>query len=140
MLRRIANRAMSKKLSKVVECELLTVGNVKTIKRKTPVINLTIKGIPAFETSIGISHNTQKPIELYSWVFNLFAKQGNRILDTHLGSGSSRIAAYDAGLDFVGCEIDEYYFNKQEERFKKHTEQYSLFIDGGAECEQVDLW
>lgn len=85
-------------------------------------------------------HPTQKPVELYAWIYRLFTKPGMKILDTHLGSGSSRIAAYDAGLDFVGTEIDEYYFNKQEERFKKHTEQYSLFIDGGAECEQVDLW
>lgn len=48
-------------------------------------------------------------------------------VDTHLGSGSSRIAAYDAGLDFVGCEIDKDYFAKQEERFAAHTAQLSLF-------------
>ena len=140
LLRRIANRAMSKKLSKAVECELLTVGNVKTIKRKTPVINLTIKGIPAFETSIGISHNTQKPIELYSWVFNLFAKPGDKILDTHLGSGSSRIAAYDAGLDFVGCEIDPVYFKAEEERFEKHIQQHSIFDADYSTAEQTGLW
>lgn len=52
-----------------------------------------------------------------------------KILDTHLGSGSSRIAAYDAGLDFVGFEIDREYFEKQEERFAAHTAQMSFFID-----------
>ena len=56
------------------------------------------------------------------------AKPGDKILDTHLGSGSSRIAAYDAGLDFVGCEIDKDYFAAQEERFAAHTAQLSLFV------------
>lgn len=72
-------------------------------------------------------HPTQKPVALYTWIFNRYAKQGDKILDTHLGSGSSRIAAYDAHLDFVGFEIDPDYFSKQEERFKAHTAQLSLF-------------
>ena len=54
-----------------------------------------------------------------------------KILDTHLGSGSSRIAAYDAGLDFVGCEIDQVYFEKQEERFAAHAAQGNLFLQEG---------
>lgn len=73
-------------------------------------------------------HPTQKPVALYSWIFNHYAKPGDRILDTHLGSGSSRIAAYDAGLDFVGYEIDQYYFAAQEERFEAHAAQMSLFV------------
>ncbi len=72
-------------------------------------------------------HPTQKPVALYAWIFNRYAKPGMKILDTHLGSGSSRIAAYDAGLDFVGYEIDETYFRLQEERFARHTAQMSLF-------------
>lgn len=72
-------------------------------------------------------HPTQKPVALYSWIFSRYAKPGDKILDTHLGSGSSRIAAYDAGLDFVGYEIDTEYFEKQEERFERHTAQMSLF-------------
>lgn len=72
-------------------------------------------------------HPTSKPIDLYRWVYNLFSKPGDIILDTHLGSGSSRIAAYDAGLNFIGLEIDPYYFQKEEERFARHTENYSLF-------------
>lgn len=75
-------------------------------------------------------HPTQKPVALYAWIFSRYAKTGDKILDTHLGSGSSRIAAYDAGLDFVGCEIDKDYFNAQEERFEKHTAQISLFVGG----------
>ena len=73
-------------------------------------------------------HPTQKPVALYSWIYQNYAKPGYKILDTHLGSGSSRIAAYDAGLDFVGYEIDKEYFDKQEERFAAHTAQISLFV------------
>lgn len=73
-------------------------------------------------------HPTQKPVALYAWIFNRYAKPGNKILDTHLGSGSSRIAAYDAGLDFTGFEINKEYFGKQEKRFSEHTAQCSLFV------------
>ena len=73
-------------------------------------------------------HPTQKPVALYAWIYSRYAKIGDKILDTHLGSGSSRIAAYDAGLDFVGCEIDPDYFKAQEERFKEHTAQENLFL------------
>ena len=72
-------------------------------------------------------HPTQKPIDLYKWVFKNYAKQGDKILDTHLGSGSSRIAAYDMGFDFVGCEIDKTYLELEEERFRKHTAQTRMF-------------
>jgi site-specific DNA-methyltransferase (adenine-specific) len=64
-------------------------------------------------------HPTQKPVALYEWLLTHYAKQGDKILDTHLGSGSSRIAAYNLGFDFVGCEIDKEYFESQEERFRK---------------------
>lgn len=74
-------------------------------------------------------HPTQKPIALYEWLLNNYAKQGDKILDTHLGSGSSRIAAYNLGFDFVGCEIDEDYFKAQEERFARHTAQGNLFLE-----------
>ena len=73
-------------------------------------------------------HPTQKPVALYAWTYRLFAKPGDKILDTHLGSGSSRIAAYDAGLDFVGCEIDKTYFDKQEKRFADYSAQQNLFL------------
>ena len=76
----------------------------------------------------GRIHPTQKPVALYSWIFSRYAKPGDKILDTHLGSGSSRIAAYDAGLDFVGCEIDPDYFKTQEERFAAHTAQMRITL------------
>ena len=68
-------------------------------------------------------HPTQKPIALYKWVLSRYAKPGDRILDTHLGSGSSRIAAWDLGFDFVGCEIDKTYFELEEKRFEEYTRQ-----------------
>lgn len=74
-------------------------------------------------------HPTEKPIALYEWIFAKYAKPGDKILDTHLGSGSSRIAAREAGLDFIGCEIDKEYFAKQEERWAAHTAQVSMFHD-----------
>lgn len=83
----------------------------------------------------GRIHPTQKPVALYRWIFQRYAKPGYKILDTHLGSGSSRIAAYDAGLDFVGYEIDKEYFDKQEERFAQHTAQLSLFVGDEIEVE-----
>lgn len=64
-------------------------------------------------------HPTQKPVALYHWILKKFAHPGDRILDTHLGSGSSRIAAYKLGFDFYATEIDKEYFNAQEERFRR---------------------
>lgn len=72
-------------------------------------------------------HPTQKPIELYEWTFRKFANAGDRIIDTHLGSGSSRIAAYRLGLEFVGCELYKPYFDKSCERFERETAQSTLF-------------
>jgi site-specific DNA-methyltransferase (adenine-specific) len=74
-----------------------------------------------------IIHPTQKPIPIYKWIFKTYAKQGCRILDTHLGSGSSRIAADVMGFDFWGYEIDTDYFVDQEKRFAQHTAQTKLF-------------
>jgi site-specific DNA-methyltransferase (adenine-specific) len=74
-------------------------------------------------------HPTQKPVALYEWLLTNYAKPGDRILDTHLGSGSSRIAAYNLGFDFTGYEIDPDYFKAQEERFAAHTSQINLFLE-----------
>lgn len=73
-------------------------------------------------------HPTQKPVDLYKWILKNYAKEGDKILDTHLGSGSSRIAAYDMGFEFWGYEIDKYYFEAQEKRFKQHISQLTLSL------------
>jgi len=72
-------------------------------------------------------HPTQKPVALYDWIFKNYAKEGDKILDTHLGSGSSRISAWKAGLDFTACELDADYFAAQEKRFKEFTAQIRMF-------------
>ena len=72
-------------------------------------------------------HPTQKPVALYEWLLNNFAVEGDMILDTHVGSGSSRIACYNLNFDFVGYEIDETYFKDQEKRYEAHTRQLRLF-------------
>lgn len=73
-------------------------------------------------------HATQKPVALYRWIFRNYGKAGGKIFDPYLGSGSSRIAAYDMGFDFVGCELSKVYFDLQEERFAEHTAQGNLFL------------
>ena len=72
-------------------------------------------------------HPTQKPVQLYKWLLKNYAKEGDRILDTHLGSGSSAIAAFDGGFDFVGCEIDADYYAAAVKRFNIHKMQQVLF-------------
>lgn len=72
-------------------------------------------------------HPTQKPVKLYDWIFHNYAKQGDKILDTHLGSGSSRIAANKAGLEFVGFEIDKEYFDASQKRYDNFVAQCRLF-------------
>lgn len=73
------------------------------------------------------SHPTQKPIKLYEWILKNYAKEGDRILDTHLGSGSSAIAAHNYKFDFVGLEIDKEYFDNAVKRFNNHKSQLTIF-------------
>jgi len=72
-------------------------------------------------------HPTQKPPQLYKWLIDKYAKTGDKILDTHLGSGSIAIACHDYGFDLTACELDKEYFNKAMERIKNHTNQTKLF-------------
>ncbi len=86
-------------------------------------------GHPFIGTNAGKNriHPTQKPVALYDWIFKNYAKEGDKILDTHLGSGSSRIAAHRAGLHFVACELDKDYYDAQEKRFKDFIAQLTMF-------------
>ena len=72
-------------------------------------------------------HPTQKPVQLYSWLLQTYAKQGDKILDTHLGSGSIAIACHDYKFDLTACELDEEYFEKAKQRIINHVAQQSLF-------------
>ena len=72
-------------------------------------------------------HPTQKPVKLYDWIFQNYANDGDKILDTHLGSGSIAIASHYAGLHLTACEIDEDYFKESVSRIERETAQQSLF-------------
>lgn len=76
---------------------------------------------------VGGIHPTQKPVALYRWLLANYAKPGQRILDTHLGSGSSAIAAWHFGADFTGCEIDRDYFDAAVDRIRRELAQGRLF-------------
>ncbi len=101
------------------ECELAwTSFNLNTCKVKhDPLAKGDYKGK---------IHPTQKPVKLYEWILKNYAKPGDKILDTHLGSGSSRIAAFNMGFDFTGIELDPDYFQAQEKRFSNHKAQLQL--------------
>ncbi|MEE8057536.1 MAG: DNA methyltransferase [Pseudomonadales bacterium] len=72
-------------------------------------------------------HPTQKPVKLYEWLLTKHAKKGQKILDTHLGSASSAIAAHYFGCDFVGCELDSDYYSAAQIRFDEETSQLAIF-------------
>jgi site-specific DNA-methyltransferase (adenine-specific) len=72
-------------------------------------------------------HPTQKPVSLYKWLLDKYAKENDKILDTHLGSGSIAIACHDYDFELTACELDKEYFDKAIQRIKNHTNQQKLF-------------
>jgi site-specific DNA-methyltransferase (adenine-specific) len=73
-------------------------------------------------------HPTQKPPQLYKWLLDKYAKQGDKILDTHLGSGSIAIACHDYGFELTACELDTEYYEAAKKRFLNHSAQTKLFL------------
>jgi site-specific DNA-methyltransferase (adenine-specific) len=72
-------------------------------------------------------HPTQKPVKLYEWLLMNYAKEGDKILDTHLGSGSIAIACHNLGFDLVACELDAEYYNNALKRLQQHQAQLTMF-------------
>ncbi len=72
-------------------------------------------------------HPTQKPVALYSWILSKYAKKGDKILDTHVGSGSSLIACHNAGFDYIGFELDKQYYEQANKRLETEKAQLSIF-------------
>jgi site-specific DNA-methyltransferase (adenine-specific) len=72
-------------------------------------------------------HPTQKPVALYKWLLDKYAKENDKILDTHLGSGSIAIACHDYGFDLTACELDVEYYEKAKQRILNHVKQLTLF-------------
>tara|TARA_R110000782_G_scaffold154502_1_gene246841 strand:- start:121 stop:702 length:582 start_codon:yes stop_codon:yes gene_type:complete len=75
----------------------------------------------------GKIHPTQKPISLYEWLLMNYAKEGDKILDTHLGSGSIALACHNLGYDLTACELDAEYYNAAMKRLKQHQQQLTMF-------------
>lgn len=75
----------------------------------------------------GKIHPTQKPVALYHWILNNYAKEGDKILDTHVGSASSLIACHDMGFEYLGFELDVDYYKMATERLERHKAQIMLF-------------
>tara|TARA_R110000803_G_C11825779_1_gene302581 strand:- start:25 stop:645 length:621 start_codon:yes stop_codon:yes gene_type:complete len=75
----------------------------------------------------GKIHPTQKPVKLYEWLLDNYAKEGDRILDTHLGSGSIALACHNRGYNLDAYEIDEEYYNAAKERLRVHQSQLTIF-------------
>ena len=94
-----------------------------SLKIPVRIISLIWNGFFTCERRYG-NHPHEKPVKLYSWIYANYAQEGQKILDTHLGSGSNAIAAHYAKMgEFVGCELDEDYFKASVERIKKETKQ-----------------
>jgi len=74
----------------------------------------------------GSIHPTQKPVKLYEWLLMNYAKEGDKILDTHLGSGSIALACHNLGFDLTACELDKEYFDASQKRLKQHTAQLRI--------------
>ena len=79
------------------------------------------------ETGTQKIHPTQKPVRLYEWLLDNYAKEGDKILDTHLGSGSIAIACHNRKFDLTACELDTEYFDAAIDRIEKHKRQLTLF-------------
>ena len=75
----------------------------------------------------GTIHPTQKPVKLYEWLLMNYAKEGDKILDTHLGSGSISLACHNLKFDLTACELDTEYFNAAMKRLKEHQQQLTMF-------------
>jgi len=79
-------------------------------------------------TSEGRMHPTQKPVTLYEWLIMTYAKEGFRILDTHLGSGSIALACHNLGYDLTACELDQDYYEAAIKRIEQHKAQIRMFV------------
>ena len=92
----------------------------------SPAKAFRMSRVEAYTTDNKI-HPTQKPVALYKWLLDKYAKEGDKILDTHLGSGSIAIACHDYGFDLTCCELDKEYYDKAIDRIKNHVAQQRLF-------------
>jgi site-specific DNA-methyltransferase (adenine-specific) len=107
--------------SDFADCELAW-SNMKTTVRK-----YTVHKFEGTRGGKDCIHPTQKPVKLYKWILDKYAKEGDKILDTHLGSGSIAIACHDYGFELTACELDKEYYEASIKRIKNHIAQQRLF-------------
>ena len=93
---------------------------------RTRMVNIWWNGFGTINSGEKRQHPTQKPVKLYEWLLMNYAKEGDRILDTHLGSGSIAIACHNLGFDLVGCELDNDYFEAAKKRLAQHQSQLRI--------------
>lgn len=107
------------------DCELA----MHTFNNRVTNISIQWSGFikPAGEVGHKRIHPTQKPVKLYEWLLINYAKEGDKILDTHLGSGSIAIACHNLGFDLTACELDKDYFNDAIKRLDNHRAQIRMF-------------
>jgi len=118
-----AKNVSSKSLLKQERFLLQKVGSVKIINEKTVVYNLEIDGIPAFDTAIGVSHNTQKPVKLLERLINIFTDPGDVVIDPVAGSGSTLLAAMNCERMSYGFEIKKDFYREALKMLEEHTRQ-----------------
>lgn len=128
--------ASSKNLLQQERFLLQKVGSVRILNQKTKVYNLTIDGIPAFDTSIGVSHNTQKPIKLLERLIALFTDPGEVVIDPCCGSGSTVIAAARSGRSGYGFEIKKNFHKAACEWLEHEGKQAELFAPVKQQAKQ----
>lgn len=94
---------------------------------RTRMVDIWWNGVGVINSGENKIHPTQKPVKLYKWLLENYAKKDWKILDTHLGSGSIAIACHDYGFELTACELDKDYFNSAKNRIKNHVAQQKLF-------------
>ena len=112
------------------DCELAWTSFKSPVRKFTFVWNGMLQG--NMKNKEHRIHPTQKPVALYTWIYQNYAKQGDKIIDTHVGSASSLIAAHHQGLDFIGFEISPVFYKDASERLNAEMAQTSLFTTGGG--------
>jgi len=107
--------------SQLSQCE------IASLSWKKQVDYIHLKKLTGFLAPITYIHPCEKPVKLYEWLLMNYAKEGDKILDTHLGSGSIAIACHNLGYDLTACELDTEYYNAAMKRLEQHKNQIRLF-------------
>ena len=109
---------------KISENFSMSMAEIASLSENISTISKIVKMVPDNAYKI---HPTQKPVKLYEWLLMNYAKKGDKILDTHLGSGSIAIACHNLGYDLTGYEIDKDYYEAANKRLKEHQSQIRMF-------------